>query len=73
MPEISGSLEIGRPAADVFAYLSDVKNNIEWESSVVEMELTSEGPIGVGSKGRRVEKFMGTEEGTWEITEFEKR
>lgn len=71
MPEIKGSIDIDRPVEDVFSYLSDPKNNVEWESGVVEMELTSEGPVGVGSKGRRVENFMGTDEGTWEITEYE--
>ena len=33
--------------------------------------MTSEGPMGLGSKGRRVEKMMGTDEGNWEITQFE--
>ena len=60
-----------RSAEDVFAYLSDVKNNMDWEKDVVEMEYTSEGPVGIGSTGRRVEKFMGTEESTWEITDYE--
>ena len=69
MPELRGSVDILRPVEDVFAYLSDPKNNLNWESGVVEMELTTEGPLGVGSKGRRVEKQMGTDEGTWEITE----
>ena len=71
MAEVKGSIEIGRPAKDVFGYLSDPKNNVEWEKSVFESELTSEGPIGVGSKGRLAEKFLGTNEGTWEITEYE--
>ena len=69
MPEIRGSVDILRPVEDVFAYLTDPKNNVQWETGVVEMELTSEGPLRVGSKGRRVEKLMGTDEGTWEITE----
>ncbi len=73
MPEIRGTIDIARPVEDVFAYLKEPKNNIEWESGVVESEMTSEGPIGVGSKGRRVEKYsgMGTDEGTWEVTQFE--
>ena len=66
-----GSVEIGRPAAEVFAYLGDVSNNHKWEPEVLEMEITSEGPLGVGTKGRRVEKFMGREESTWEVTEYE--
>ena len=69
--ELERSVDIGRPAEDVFAYLMDVKNNIQWEKSVVEMEYTSEGPVGVGSTGRRVEKMMGTDESDWEITEYE--
>ena len=70
MPEIRGTVEIGRPVEDVFAYLSDPTNNPKWESSAVEMELTTEGPLALGSKGRRVEKIpgMGTDEGIWEIT-----
>ena len=71
MVEVKGSIEIGRPAKDVFEYLSDPKNNVEWEKSVFESELTSEGPIGVGSQGRLAEEFLGTNKGTWEITEYE--
>ena len=69
--EMKISMDVERSAEDVFAYLSDVKNNFDWEKEVVEMEYTSEGPVGIGSTGRRVEKFMGTEESTWEITEYE--
>ena len=61
MPEIRGTVEIGRPVEDVFAYLSDPTNNPKWESSAVEMELTTKGPLALGSKGRRVEKYRGWE------------
>ena len=73
MPEIRGTIDIARPVEDVFAYLKEPKNNVEWEKAAVVMEMTSEGPMGVGSKGRRVEKNpgMGTDEGSWEITQFE--
>ena len=71
MPEMKGTIDIGRPVEDVFAYLKDPTNNLEWEKNVVEMEFTSEGPISVGSTGRRVEDYMGREEGTWEITEYD--
>ena len=69
MAEVRGSVDILRPVEDVFAYLSDPKNNLQWETGVVEMEFTTEAPLRVGSKGRRVQKQMGTDEGTWEITE----
>ena len=70
MPEIIGSIEILRPVEEVWAYLSDLKNNVQWENGVIEMELTTEGPVSVGSKYRRVEKMMGTDEGVLEITEL---
>ena len=68
--ELKISIDVARGAEDVFEYLKDVKNNVEWEKEVVEMEYTSEGPVGVGSTGRRVEKYMGTDESTFEITEY---
>ena len=70
MIELTGSVDVGKPAGDVFAYLSDPKNNQEWETGVTEMELTSDGPLGLGSKGRRVEKYVVIDESTWEITEY---
>lgn len=69
MPEIRGSIDIFRPAEDVFAYLSEPKNSLEWDGGVVEMELTTDPPLRVGSKGRRVESRGGTDEGFWEVTE----
>ena len=66
---LKGTIEIGRPVEEVFAYVTEPRNHQEWESGVDE-ELTSEGPIGVGSKGRRVEIFMGRDESVWEVTEW---
>ena len=70
MPEIEGSVDILRPVEEVFAYLSEPTNSLQWETGVVVMELTTEGPLALGSKGRRVEKQMGTDEGAWEITKY---
>ena len=70
MPSIKGTVDINRPVEAVWEYLADPNKNIEWESGVEEMVLTSEGPIGVGSKGRRVETYMGRDESEWEITEW---
>ena len=70
--EIKGSVDIQRPVEEVFEYMNEPKNNLEWETGVLEMELTSEGPLGVGSRGRRVENYgMGTDESTWVITKHE--
>ena len=67
---LKGNIEIGRLVEEVFAYVTEPKNAQKWESGV-EAELTSEGPIGVGSKGRRVESFMGRHESVWEVTHWE--
>ena len=69
--EIKGTIDIQRPVEAAFDYMNEPKNNLEWETGVLEMEYTTEGPVGVGSKGRRVENYMGRDEGTWEITEYE--
>jgi hypothetical protein len=71
MPQITGSIDIGCPVEDVFAYLKVPENNLEWEKGVIVNELTTEGPIAAGSKGRRVEKHGMTDEGIWEITKYE--
>ena len=70
MIELTGSVDVGKPAGEVFAYLSEPKNSLEWESALIDVELTSDGPVDLGSKGRRVEKYVGTDESTWEITEY---
>ena len=55
---IKGTVEINRPVEAVWEYIAEPKNNKEWESGVEEMVVTSEGPIGLGSMGRRVETYM---------------
>ena len=69
MFEIRGSVDISRPVQEAFLFLSQPENNVQWETGVVKNELTTEGPLAVGSKGRRVDKQMGTDEGAWVVTE----
>ena len=70
--EVKGTIEVSRTAGDIFTYLAEPKNNTEWEKSLVETEMTSDGPMALGSKGRRVDKNFGsTDEGNWEVTKFE--
>ena len=71
MLRFSASVDISRPIAEVSAFLDDPKSALKWVSDVVVSEQTSEGPIGVGTTGRRVSQFMGRRfESTWEITEY---
>ena len=47
--EAQRSAEIALPAAEVFAFLSNLENLPRWQSGVVRAEQTSSGAIGVGS------------------------
>jgi uncharacterized protein YndB with AHSA1/START domain len=63
---------INQPVDKVFAYLTDVSNETEWQSDLKEARLTSSGSIGVGSTGQDTRLFMGRETvTTWEVTVFE--
>ena len=72
MAKFEQSVTIDRPLEEVFAFVSDPGNGKQWRSGLEEAELTSEGPLGVGSTFREVERFLGRKmERTSEITEFE--
>lgn len=50
---------IRRPIEEVFAYVSDLRHSPEWQSGLVEVRQTTEGPQGVGTQFTFVRKFMG--------------
>ena len=69
---ISDTVEINRPAREVFAYLIDLNNDPKWQKGIEEAKYTSEGPVAVGATGVHRAKVMGmTVEVGWELTEFE--
>lgn len=47
---VISSIDIGRPAADVFAYVSDQRNGPEWQKGLDEVSRITDEPIGVGTK-----------------------
>ena len=63
---------IRRPIEEVFAFVSDVTHDLQWQPEIREVRVTSEGPLGVGSTFREVRQTQGREF-TWDmrITEFE--
>lgn len=66
------SVTIHRSVEDVFAVVSNVENDPKYSSQVVEAEVTTVGPLGVGSHGRVVSMFMGRRvENRGEVTAFE--
>ena len=72
MVKIEVSTVINRPLEEVFAFMSNPENDPQWQSETSETELTSQGPVGVGSTYRDVGFFLGRRiESVYEFTEFE--
>ncbi len=70
--KIEVSAVINRPIEEVFAYVSDMTNHTRWNSELVELKKTSEGPVGVGTTYTSEIKLLGRRlEGTFEILEYE--
>ena len=69
---ISDTVEINRPAREVFAYLIDLNNDPKWQIGIEEAKYTSEGPVAVGSTGVHRAGGIGmTMDYGWELTEYE--
>ena len=72
MNVIESSVVINQPVEDVFAYYTDLENETQWRIGVLELETTSEGPIGVGTTTREVTQFLGRRiENTAVVIEYE--
>lgn len=74
MANMSVSVVIRRPVDEVFAYLSDTRNNVQWQtnSGLQTIQQIPDGPMGVGTRITETRKFMGmTIKSTSEISEFE--
>ncbi len=72
MTDVSTSIEIERPAGEVFSYVADMANNPDWQKGQVSCEWTSPPPIAVGSTYDQHAKFLGRSIRTsFEVTEFE--
>jgi uncharacterized membrane protein len=72
MTHIEESIIINRPIEEVFAYVSDFRNTAQWQSGVVDVRVTPEGPMGVGTQATVVRAFLGRRlEMTVEMIEYE--
>ena len=72
MLKIESTTIINRPIEEVFGVLSNVENNPKWSAAFLDVNKTSEGPIGVGTTWRGVGKFLGRQvEVELEETEYE--
>jgi uncharacterized membrane protein len=57
--KFENSVMINQPVATVFEFVTDLKNNPKWQTDILELELTSEGRLELGSTYRCVNRFMG--------------
>ena len=70
MAPITASIEIDRTQEDVFAYLDDLARHGEWQETIEEITVETEGPTRVGSRVREKRKVPGgSREYRYEITE----
>ena len=69
---VEHELVVNRPVAEVFAYLTDVKNVPEWQTSVIETRLDFEGAVRRGARFGETRTFGGRQvSSTLEVTEHE--
>lgn len=69
MPRVETTVEIARPQEEVFAYLSDLRNAMEWTVELV--DVSYDGVLALGTKGTDTRKMGGRElVMPWEVTAF---
>ena len=62
---------INRPAQEVFDFVTNPANAVQWESGTESSKYTSEGAVGVGSKLQNIGRMMGRKiEANAEITQW---
>ena len=72
MTKIERSIVIGRPVDEVWEFVHDIANDRLWQTTLVESEQLTDGPMRVGTRVREVRHFLGLKvELAWEVTEFE--
>lgn len=66
------SIVIKRPAEEVFEYLANLENDLQWRSEWVETRKMSDGSPGVGATFRLTGAMLGRQIPTvYEVTEYE--
>jgi uncharacterized membrane protein len=59
MTDVTVETTIARPRSEVARYATDWRNDREWIRALTDVTLVSEPPFGVGSRVRRIAKFLG--------------
>jgi len=72
MVNVETSIVIHRPIEEVFAYITDARNQPQWDAGLVEVRQTPESPVAVGTRVTEVRKFLGRKiESSREVVEYE--
>jgi carbon monoxide dehydrogenase subunit G len=72
MTRIERSIVIDRPVGEVWEFVHDIANDRLWQTTLIESEQLTDGPMGVGTRVREVRHFLGLKiELAWEVTEYE--
>jgi uncharacterized protein YndB with AHSA1/START domain len=69
--KVERTITVARPAAEVFSYVADVRNDPSWHTDVVEVRSSTE-IVGTGTVfDVKVKPSMGVSEGTMTVSRFE--
>lgn len=68
--DVERSVVIARSPSEVFAFVSDLKNEPRFHTDVTESRQLSPGPIGVGTTFKMTNARMGGKRGTARVTRF---
>ncbi|WP_461162997.1 SRPBCC family protein [Arthrobacter sp. R4-81] len=74
MISIESTELIHRPVNQVFAFVSDIRNDPQWHTDILDAEYDATGPAGPGAGATfrtRFKPFMGESEGTGTVTVYE--
>jgi uncharacterized membrane protein len=70
--DVEQSIVINLPTDDIFAYMTDIDNLVEWSSVVIAVRKTPPGSMHVGETFRSTIRFLGRwRDIIFEIVEFE--
>jgi uncharacterized protein YndB with AHSA1/START domain len=69
---LATSTSITRPAAEVFEFVADARNEPQWHTDALAVTRTDDGPISAGSSfAAQMKPYRGVSEGTMTIVDHE--
>jgi hypothetical protein len=72
MDTLTTVITINCPVETIFNWFTNFNNHLQWQPNLVEAEITSPGPLGIGATYRYVSEAMGRSfPSTGEITAYE--